>query len=464
MPFSQEDTIVAVATPPGRSALGLVRLSGPQAVTIADQVFRASGRQTLLSAPSHTLLHGFVYDADRVVDEVMAVALRAPRSFTGEDIVEISGHGSPVTLAAIVHLLLAKGARLAAPGEFTFRAFSNGKMDLAQADAVCDLIEAKTALAAHTAMAQLSGTLSARILSFRRGLIDLLSHIEVALDYAEEEIPSISDETLATTLRGLATAIEKLRQTADKGRFLRDGLKAAIVGRPNAGKSSLLNALLERERAIVTDIPGTTRDTLEETLDMRGIPVVIIDTAGLRAHTADAVEKIGQERTKAALRTADVVLWLIDASAPLAAEDRIIAGLLKEYGKEAATIVLCNKSDQPPRMDPAEFAALFPAATPLAISALTRAGIEVLEEAIIALATITEMPESTPVVNLRHRDALGRVHAAITETLGALTAGATEEIIAFHLREALNTLGEITGETTTEEILENIFSRFCVGK
>lgn len=464
MPFLPDDTIVAVATAPGHAALGVVRLSGPQAIAVTDRVFRAADKRPFLSAPSHTLLHGSLYDNDTRIDEVMVVALRAPHSYTGEDIVEISAHGGPVILHRIVELFLARGARHAAAGEFTFRAFVNGKMDLARAEAVADLIQSKTEHAAQASLDQLAGKLSARIKAFRTQLTELLARIEVALDYAEEDIRFISHAELAGKLRQLEEDVAQLKKTADKGKFLRDGLKAAIIGRPNSGKSSLLNALLERERAIVTDIPGTTRDILEETLDVRGIPVVIIDTAGLRAHTLDPVEKIGQERTLDSLRNADIVLWLVDASAPLSPEDRHIARLIEEHNKISATIVLFNKSDRPATAGfNEEFNSVFPG-NPLPISALTRQGLDCLEATIFNIANVAPLPDGALVVNLRHRDALDRTEKTLHEAQQALTEGKTEEIIAFHLREALNALGEITGETTTEEILDTIFSRFCVGK
>jgi tRNA modification GTPase len=464
MPYSTDDTIVAVSTPLGRAALGVIRLSGPRAVAIVDGIFQSPGQTFLSAAASHTLRHGHITGDGRVIDEVLVALMLGPHSYTGDDVVEISAHGGPVLIDRILRLCLSRGARNAERGEFTFRAFINGKMDLAQAEAVADLIESKTDLSAHAALSQLTGKLSEQIRTFRAVLIDLLSHLEVALDYAEEDIRFVSAGELLTSLQALQQQIVGLQRTADKGKLLREGVRATIIGKPNVGKSSLLNTLLERERAIVTDVPGTTRDVIEELLDVRGIPVVIMDTAGLRTHTTDAIERLGQERTRASLAAADLVLWVIDASQPLSAEDRYIAGLLKETGKGRSVIVLFNKCDRPAAFDTAAFNDIFPGHAPVLISALTRRGLENLEEAIVSLTDTAALPTDTPFVNARHRDTLDRTAQAINEALTALGTTATEEIIAFHIREALNTLGEITGETTTEEILQNIFSRFCVGK
>jgi tRNA modification GTPase len=408
--------------------------------------------------------HGRIFDGDRLIDEVMLALMRAPRTATGDDVVEITAHGGPVVLEHIVQLCRRHGARLAARGEFTFRAFIHRKLDLAQAEAVADLIDSKTSLGAEAALTQLSGTLSSRVQAFRSKLIDLLAQLEVALDYAEENIQFIAPPELAAALTALQQDIASLSQTAAKGKFLRDGLRAAIVGRPNAGKSSLLNALLERDRAIVTAIPGTTRDVLEELLDVRGIPVILMDTAGLRAHTADPVEAIGHDRTRTALAQADIVLWVIDATTPLSDEDRYIAALLTEKNKTKSTVILLNKCDQSRALPDTAVAGLVPGARPLAISALTRQGLEQIEEALVRAADTGAPAPDIPLVNARHRAALERTAHALAEAQAAAKSGATEEIIAFHLREALNILGEITGETTTDEILDNIFSHFCVGK
>jgi tRNA modification GTPase len=467
MSYVIEDTIAAVSTPLGRGGLGVIRLSGSTAVAVADRIFTSTAHKSLQQAASHTLHHGWIRRDDcSIVDEVMAAVMRAPRSYTGEDVVEFSAHGGPVVLSQILHLCLSNGARHSRPGEFTFRAFVNGKMDLARAEAVADVINAKTSSAAQAALNRLQGKLSEKVNAWRSKLVELIAALEAALDYAEEDIRFLSDVELADSLATLHADIEALRATADKGRLLQEGLKVAIIGKPNAGKSSLLNALLERERAIVTDIPGTTRDLLEEALDCGGVPLVIIDTAGLREHTTDPVEKIGHERTKAAIDNADLVLWLLDASVALSSEDRYIAELLSQRSCSTKTFLVLNKTDLgnclPDDLLPALFAA--PGAT-VAISARQRTGLPALEQAILSFAgTGLSTIEDPLVVNVRHRAALDRTAQALAEALTALKQNATEEIIAFHAHEAANALAEITGAITTDEILQSIFSKFCVGK
>ncbi|MHB9154757.1 MAG: tRNA uridine-5-carboxymethylaminomethyl(34) synthesis GTPase MnmE [Endomicrobiales bacterium] len=466
MLYSLEDTIVALSTPLGRSGLGVVRLSGPRSLETVEKLFTPAGNKTLSSAPSHVLIHGWLSDGERAIDEVMVGLMRGPHSYTGEDVVEISAHGGPVLLRRIVHACLSCGARPAGPGEFTFRAFINGRMDLSRAEAVADLIESKTERAAEAALQQLKGALSKKTAAFRQGLLDLLSHLEVALDHAEEDIPFLSKEEILRRLSGLKDDVAGLRASASRGKMLREGVKVAIIGKPNAGKSSLLNALLERERAIVTDIPGTTRDVIEETLDCRGIPLVVMDTAGLREHCQDPVEKIGQERTREAIRAADLVLWLLDASAPLAEADRLIGRLVGALNKEQKLVVAWNKVDQKPLLSEDEAKALCPADAPrVRISALNRDGLSGLEDAILRCLDAGGAPASEPfLINERHCNALEKTGAALSEALAAVNAGSSEEFIAFHVREALDALGEITGETATDEILRTIFSRFCLGK
>jgi len=463
MPFHSEDTIAAISTPMGRGGLGVIRLSGPLALAVTDSLFFSPDKQPLSTMTTHTLRYGWIKDGDgNTVDEVIVSLMRSPRSYTGEDVVEISAHGGPVVLKRILALCLARGARPARPGEFTFRAFLSGRIDLARAEAVADLIASRTEQAAQAAAEQLKGVLSKRVLAWRSLLIDLVAALEVALDYGEEDIVFLTPDEIAERLTLLRYEMAKILETAARGKLLREGAKTAIIGKPNAGKSSLLNALLEKDRAIVTDIPGTTRDIIEETLDCQGIPVVIIDTAGLRQHTLDPVEKLGQEKTVACIRSSDVVLWLLDAGEPISETDRYIGDLLHSMDACRKTIVVLNKIDRGEHAGP-ELEKVASSLPQVRVSALKRQGLQELEQAILSL--LDSSPKEEPLVtNVRHQDALVRSGKAIDEALQAVERKEPEEFIALHLREALSALGEITGETATEEILATIFSKFCVGK
>ena len=466
MKFALKDTIAAIATPPGRGGIGVIRLSGDDAVKIAGKLFKPSSKKKLSGLPTHTLCHGWIRSGNEIVDEVMAAVMLEPGSYTGENTVEISAHGGPVVLSKILNLCLDSGARLAERGEFTFRAFVNRKMDLAKAESVAELINSRTELTLQSSVKQLQGTLSAKIEAFRSGLVDLLSKVEAALDHAEEGLEFISRKALISALNSLSSEILALLSTASKGQLLRDGVNITTLGKPNSGKSSLLNAFLERDRAIVTDIPGTTRDVLEEALDLRGLPVVLSDTAGIREGSKDLPEKIGQEKTWEAVKSSDLVLWLVDGSKKLSSEDRVIANLLINNGYTGKTIVLLNKSDLPAAVNVSEVRKLLPECGQcIKISATKKTNFAKLEDAIISFAKITDVPKDSPIIIcLRHKDVLNRVLIALKDSITAAKKGESEEFVAFHMRAALNSLGEITGETATEEILENIFSNFCVGK
>jgi tRNA modification GTPase len=459
--FIQDDTIAAISTPYGHSAIGVVRLSGPACAEILSKIF------TPVSTPkSHMLVHGWLVDSQKTVDEVMAAYLKAPNSYTKEDMLEIFCHGGPVILNKALSLCLKSGARLARPGEFTFRAFMNGNFDLAKAEAVSDLIMSKTELASSLALKQLKGELSDKINALREKLIDMLGELETALDHSEEDIQFPSRDENREKLKRISTDITGLRGSYKKGVFLKNGVSTAIIGRANVGKSSLLNTILETERAIVTDIPGTTRDTIEETVELSGIPIKMIDTAGIREHTQDAVEKIGQEKTKQAIEEAGLVLWVLDLSQELNDEDEYIYKLLKSHNKLLNTIAVLNKSDKPQKLCEDGLKGLCGVSLrSVRISALKKQGISGLENAIIsALELDSSLDESFYLANVRHFEALGRANTSILEAVKASDSLATEEILSFHLREALDALGEITGHTVTDEILDNIFSKFCIGK
>lgn len=451
------DTIAAIATPLGEGGLAVLRVSGPAAFAVADKVFVPVGKssQKPSAAASHTVHYGRVERDGRFVDEVLLTVLRAPRTFTREDTVEISCHGGLLPAKLVLDALLAAGARPAEPGEFTQRAFLNGRLDLAQAEAVADLIHARTELALTAAGEQLAGKLSQRINQLRDDLLRVLAHVEAHIDFPDEDIaPDTRGQLLAKLERGVAFMDELLR-TADEGQILRRGIRAAIIGRPNAGKSSLLNQLLGHDRAIVSPVAGTTRDTIEETANIRGLPVVFVDTAGLReAH--DAIEQEGIRRTRAMVAKAELVLHVLDANESLSAEDE---QFLAEFAEKKRILVL-NKCDLPRAggwQAPARL---------IEVSCLTGAGLEALKDAIKQTVWAGEInAEMLQIaINSRHQHALQRARAATVQAAVALRDDATLELIAMDLRIAVNAVGEIVGKTTTEDLLDSIFSQFCIGK
>lgn len=473
-----DDTIAAIATPLGEGGLAVIRISGKTALSVADRVFVPVGKSSSKpsAAPSHTIQYGHAMRAGARVDEVLCAVLRAPRTFTREDVVELTCHGGILASKTVLDTVLECGARLAQPGEFTQRAFLNGRIDLVQAEAVADLIHARTGLALSAANEQLAGKLSQRINRLRDELMRTLAHIEAYLDFPEEDI---APDTHAQLTGRLADAIEwvtELLRTAPEGQLLRRGIRAAIIGRPNAGKSSLLNQLLGHDRAIVSHVPGTTRDTIEETANVRGIPVVFIDTAGLR-EVQDEIESEGVRRSRDALARAELILHVLDASEPLHEAD---AQLLREFaGKNR--IVIRNKMDLPCKLDlPASLevgqAVLCPpngapgVARPtmpvVDFSSKTGAGLEALKEAIQAAVWSGRVTAETAqvTINARHEDALKRAKVSLQLALDALRAEASLEFVALDLRQGINAIGEIVGKTTTEDLLDAVFSQFCIGK
>jgi tRNA modification GTPase len=454
-----EDTIAAISTPLGEGGLAVLRVSGPQAVEIADRCFLPAGRGALrlAEAPTHTLHYGRLHRQGQVVDEVLAAVMRAPRTYTREDVVEFSCHGGLLTARLALETLLAAGARLAQPGEFTRRAFLNGRLDLTQAEAVADVIHARTELALAAAQEQLSGKLAQRIRQLRQDLLHTLAHIEAHLDFPEEDIAPDSREQLCARLEAAQQFMQELLRTAREGRLLRQGIRAAIVGRPNVGKSSLLNLLLGHDRAIVSSVAGTTRDTIEETANIRGLPVVFVDTAGLR-DTADVIEAEGVRRSQEALRRAELVLQVLDVSEPLTAVDQQYLDALSGRPR----VVVCNKSDLPACWTlPQDFPSPV-----VAVSCATGEGLEALKDAIKGLLWAGEVRAEMleVMINARHQDALRRALEAAENARRALQENASLECVALDLRIAVNTVGEITGQTATEDLLDVIFSQFCIGK
>ncbi|MGA2869755.1 MAG: tRNA uridine-5-carboxymethylaminomethyl(34) synthesis GTPase MnmE [Verrucomicrobiota bacterium] len=454
-----DDTIAAIATPLGEGGLAVVRLSGQGALAVADKSFLPSGKNSLKpsAAGSHTIQYGKIIGEGKVIDEVLLAILRAPRTFTREDTVEISCHGGLLPAKLVLDTLLKNGARLAEPGEFTRRAFLNGRIDLAQAEAVADLIHSRTELALSAANEQLAGKLSQRINQLRDDLMLTLAHVEAHIDFPDEDIaPDTRDKLLQRLENGIAFMDELLR-TANEGQILRRGIRAAILGRPNAGKSSLLNQLLGRDRAIVSPIAGTTRDTIEETANIRGLPVVFIDTAGLR-EARDEIEVEGIRRSRQSLVEAEFILHVLDASQPLTEADE---SYLAEFaGKKR--ILVRNKTDLPEKINLPQN----PAVPVVSVCCVNGQGIEKLKDTIKELVwtgeITAEMLQVT--INSRHQDALNRARAMTRQATDALRAGATLELVAMDLRIAANAVGEIVGKTTTEDLLDSIFSTFCIGK
>lgn len=450
----------------GLGGLGIIRLSGEKAVEITNHIFTLSTKKSLLDAKSHTLHHGYIKNNGQTIDEVVVSVFKSPNSYTTEDVIEISAHGGPVILKEILELCLASGARLAHPGEFTFRAFINGRMDLTKAEAVCDLIASKTSLAAQASIRQLEGSLAGKISEWRNEIVSLLSRIEASLDHGEEELPFVSNKEITDKTSELLIEIEKIENSASKGKYLRQGLKLAIIGKPNTGKSSLLNALLEKDRAIVTEHPGTTRDVIEEMLDIEGIPVVIMDTAGIRNETTDPIEKLGQERTYNCIKNADLILWLMDSSTELTQEDKYIAGYLSSLYIKNNVIIALNKCDLKQKLIEQDLKSIFSGhITTIKISALKGTNLRAVEDAVLSFFKNTNTLLLEPfLINERHMCSLKSSQEALQKAMQSAQKGEGEELTAINLREALGFLGEITGENVTEEILDNIFSKFCIGK
>ena len=438
------DTIAALATPFGAGAVALVRMSGPRAVEIADEVFR--GRRLVIDVPAGRVVQGRIERGGAVVDEVLLTVFRAPRSYTGEDVVEVSGHGGVVVAQSVLDALLSAGARMAAPGEFTQRAFLNGKMDLTQAEAVMDLINARGEAAARAAAGQLEGRLGRVVERLREEALTALAHLEAFIDFPDEGIDPESGKALLRRVDDLSGAVTRLLSTADEGRMLREGVRLVIHGEPNAGKSSLLNLLVGYDRAMVSEIPGTTRDTIEENLTLRGIPFRVVDTAGLR-ESSDPLEIEGMRRTRRHLEQADVLVHVVDAAA--------VGGEIQPGEREVLVlnkIDLCSDRGLP--------------AGAIAMCCLDGRGLEQLVDAVIARSDLGSLGrfEEAVAVNARHQQCLRSAAEALAETRRSLERGDAPELTALELRSALTAIGEITGAVDTEEVLGKIFSTFCIGK
>ncbi len=458
-----EDTIAAVATAYGEGGIGIIRMSGEESKPILDKIFVPNGREYKESIINKRLYYGHIVDPDdgHMVDEVLAVYMKAPETYTTEDVVEIYCHGSIVALRKTLALTLRNGARLAEQGEFTKRAFLNGRLDLSQAEAVIDMIRAKTDKTFDVAISQMEGALSSRIGEIRRVLMDLLVDITVNLDYPDEDIEIMTYQKLCESTSQIGDMIEKLLSTSNTGRIIRDGLNVAIIGKPNVGKSSLMNALLKESRAIVTEIPGTTRDTIEEVISIKDIPVKLTDTAGIR-ETEDHIEKIGIEKSKESFNRADLIIFIVDGSSSLSREDRKIMSVLGER----KVILLINKTDLGIAVEEEEINTVLPQAKVIRTAIRENIGIEELEQEIVSLVYGGQVrqEESLLVTNVRHTELLEKARTAIREANAMAEKSEALDFIEVDVRRCFELLGEIIGEAVTEDIIDQVFARFCLGK
>lgn len=470
----QNDTIAAIATPPGQGGVGVIRVSGTEAFDLVRPLFRSTKNTT--EPLSHQLTYGHIIEpvTQEVIDEVLVAFMHAPRTYTRENVVEIQGHGSPLVLQRILSLLLAKGARLANPGEFTLRAFLGGRLDLAQAEAVMDLISAQTEVGQRLAMQQLQGRISVQIQDTCQAILGVLARIEASIDFPEDDIPTPSPEELSPLLKVAQDKLAALLAGSEQGRLYKQGLRTAIIGRPNVGKSSLLNALLRVERAIVTPIAGTTRDTVEEIANLRGIPLYLIDTAGITP-TVDPVEQMGVQRSRAAAEGAEVVLLVFDGSEALTEQDRLISSELRGMGfggrdtddrRRRVVQIVINKSDQEARLELAAVHELWPEASPVFTSMQTGEGLNKLEDALadFVLAGRASFGEEALITSARHQEALRQAAEHLRAAQFSLAQRLPLDFVSIDLDAAYAALGEVTGETASEDLLDRIFREFCIGK
>lgn len=457
------DTIAAISTPMGEGAIAIVRLSGDEAFTIADRVYRSGGKQ-LQSVPSHTIHYGHIVDpkTDETIEEVMVSVMKGPKTFTREDVVEINCHGGVVSVNRVLQLLLREGARLAEPGEFTKRAFLNGRIDLSQAEAVMDLIRAKTDRAMSVAMNQMQGRLSRLVQSLRQEILEILAQVEVNIDYPEyDDVEEMTLNMMMEKSQYVRDEVEKLLKTSEQGKILREGLSTVIIGRPNVGKSSLLNSLVQENKAIVTDIPGTTRDVIEEYVNVRGVPLKLVDTAGIR-ETEDIVERIGVERSRQVLKEADLILLVLNHGEELSDEDR----RLFEAVTGMDVIVIVNKTDLDQAIDLDEVKQLSGDHKLVTTSLLKEQGVDELEESIASLFFdgSVDLGDGTYVSNSRHIALLHQALQAIEEAIQGAEMGTPVDMVQIDLRRTWEILGEMIGDTVQESLIDQLFSQFCLGK
>lgn len=452
------DTIAAISTPKGEGGIGIIRISGDKSFEILDKIFKPKNQNKDLGF--YQFNYGFIYDGEKVIDESMVVRMKAPKTYTCEDVVEINCHGGQFVTQKVLELVLKNGARHAEQGEFTKRAFMNGRIDLSQAEAVMDLIQGKTEKSISLSLDQLRGDLRDKINSFKKALLDITAHVNVVLDYPEEGIDDPLPIELRDNLEAVYEEATRLIESYDKGKKIKEGIKTVIVGKPNVGKSTLLNSLLREERAIVTHVAGTTRDVIEEVINIKGIPLVLVDTAGIR-QTDDIVENIGVEKSKEFIEKADLVLLVLDASRELEDEDREVINQINENHKKV--IVLLNKIDLERKIDLDEYNF----ENIVEISAQKNVGIEDMEEKIYSFIVDEKVEDSSEkliITNVRHKTALEKTKDAIRNIFETIDMGLPMDLISVDLKEALDSLSEITGEISSEDILDHVFGNFCVGK
>jgi tRNA modification GTPase len=468
---SSEETIAAIATPPGPGGIGIIRISGPLSLHIFQKIFLPRHKTKPQDYESHRMYYGWIIDPDSgsPVDEVLAVFMRAPNTYTREDVVEIQCHGSYLVLQEILSIITANGARLAEPGEFTKRAFLNGRLDLTQAEAVIDLVEARTDEARSMAVGQLQGRLYEKVSSIQEKLVAMRAIMEVAIDFPEDETDILDHADLKKQLKDeIEEPLIELIARADEGKIFREGISAVILGRPNVGKSSLLNTLLEEDRALVTPVPGTTRDTIEEFVNIKGMPVRIVDTAGIR-HTNETVEEMGIQRARAKLADAELVLFMLDATEPLVEEDQALYSSVKQNSKKQKVLLVLNKIDIAPGVSSEQYSTALGNEPLVSVSAKEHTGILELKDMVFSLITGSRKgpgwdPGAAVVPNVRHKGALKKGLEACRRVEKGLEVDVSPDLLAIDLQSALGYLGDIVGETTTEDVLDMIFEQFCIGK
>ncbi|MDQ1327153.1 MAG: tRNA modification GTPase [Candidatus Poribacteria bacterium] len=468
-----DDTISAISTPRGEGGIGIVRLSGPSSLIIMDKIFLPRHKKSD-KTKSHRITYGHVVDPDtgERIDEVLVSAMLAPNTYTREDVAEINCHGGSISLSKILELTLRMGARLAGPGEFTKRAFLNGRIDLAQAEAVADIIRARTDLSLKVAIGQLEGHLSKKINQVRTDLISLLASVEVSIDFPDEELDFITSEDIIYQIANVSDKLNIILSTAEDGRIITEGIKGVIVGKPNVGKSSLFNALLKEDRAIVTSIPGTTRDPIEEFVNLNGVPLKLTDTAGIH-ETDDVIEVESIDRTKAHLDQADMILMVLDGSDILTDDDRHLISLVFNQTQfetdqlaDKRTIIVVNKADLPQMLEKDKLASIAPNIPIACVSTVDESGLHDLKSAIREMVLHRDSVQADPVFVTKawQKNAIRKAMESLQYALESIQVGMSTELIAVDLRGALNSLGEITGENASQEILDQIFARFCIGK
>lgn len=453
------DTIAAISTSLAPAGIGIIRISGNEAIHIVDQCFK--GYESLKTVKTHTIHYGYINDNEHTIDEVLVSVMKGPKSFTKEDIVEVNCHGGIIVLEKVLSLLLKKGARLAEPGEFTKRAFLNGRIDLSQAESIMDIINAKSDLALEASMNHLKGVLKSEVNYIKEKVIGIIAHVEASIDYPEYDIEALEDQQLISQLEIINHEIQVLSTSYDNGKIMREGIKTAIIGKPNVGKSSLMNALLKEQRAIVTDVPGTTRDMIEEYMSIHGVPLKMIDTAGIR-ETNDYVEQIGVGKAKNLIKEAELIIFMADASDDLTKEDYQILELIKDK----KLIVLLNKIDLETKTTSEHISEILPEAKIIMMSLLTNDGIGELELTIKALFSLgaINFNDQVYVTNIRHKHALDNALISLEEVIHGVKSGMPPDCYAIDLKDIYNSLGELTGDQVSEDLVQTLFSQFCLGK